>query len=238
MGGAKMINFIVCDDEKKYVDLIDQIITKVMMKNKVEYDIHKFYDYDKRFMDSVNKKLSFKVYVLDIETPTKSGIDVARIIRYKDVNSVIIFLTGHDELGETIIKDELLILTFINKFNDCEKRLTKALEKSLTVVKVKNIIKFKDCGTIYTIALEDILYITRDSAERKVIIATDYGKLLISKSLTYITKMLNDNFIQTHRACIVNKRRIVSYNKRKKKIMFDNGEDIDLISPKFEKNIW
>ena len=45
--------------------------------------------------------------------------------------------------------------------------------------------------------------------------------------------MLNDNFIQTHRACIVNKTRIVNYNKSKRLITFDTGEIIDLVSTRF-----
>ena len=46
--------------------------------------------------------------------------------------------------------------------------------------------------------------------------------------------MLDNNFIQTHRACIVNKKRIASYSKSKRIIMFDNGETVDIISSRFE----
>ena len=46
--------------------------------------------------------------------------------------------------------------------------------------------------------------------------------------------MLNDDFIQTHRACLVNKKRVVGYNKPKRVIMFDTGEKIDLVSTRFE----
>ena len=35
---------------------------------------------------------------------------MARKIREKDMESVIIFLTGHEELGMTILKDELFFL--------------------------------------------------------------------------------------------------------------------------------
>lgn len=50
----------------------------------------------------------------------------------------------------------------------------------------------------------------------------------------YLIDMLNDNFVKTHRACVVNTKRIASYNKPKRLITFDNGEVIDIISTRFE----
>lgn len=229
-----MINFIVCDDDKKYVEFICHIITKHMMKNKLEYKIHKFYDYDQSFINMVKSNLPYKIYILDIETPTRSGIDIARIIRNKDVDSIIIFLTGHQELSSVIIKNEFLFLSFINKFDDCEHRLIRALNRAFKVLKNKKRIQFKDCGTIYTIALEDILYITKDSVARKSIIKTDYSEIRVNKSLADLEAMLDERFVKTHRACLVNKKRIVSYNKPKRNIMFDNGEVIDIISTRFD----
>ncbi len=229
-----MINFVICDDDVKYRELVDKVITAYMMKNQIDYELHMFKDYDKSFMSMVTKKLSFKIYILDIETPTRSGIDVARIIRNKDVDSVIIFLTGHQELSQIVIKNEFLFLSFINKFDDCENRLEKAIDKSLKILKAKQTIRFKDNGIIYTIALDDILYITKDSVDRKSVIKTDYSEFKLNKSLGELSKMVNENFIQTHRACLVNTKRVVSFSKAKRMITFDTGEVIDLVSTRFE----
>ena len=232
-----MINFIICDDDKQYRKLVENVVTCYMMKNELEYKIHMFKDYNKEFLKIVESKLSFKIYILDIETPTRSGIDIARIIRNKDIDSVLIFLTGHQELSQIVIKNEFLFLSFINKFDNCEEHLEKAIAKALKILKQRKTVKFKDGGTTYTISLDDILYVTRESVERKCIIKTDYTTFKINKTLTEIKKLLTDNFIQTHRACIVNKTRVVSYNKPKKTIMFDNGETIDLVSYKYEKEL-
>lgn len=229
-----MINFIICDDEAKYLNFMKNTITNYMMKNDMEYKIHTFSDYDAKFMKMVESRLSFKVYILDIETPTRSGFDVARIIRNKDVDSIIIFLTGHQELSHIAVENEFLFLAFINKFVDCENRLNKALDKALKFLKVRKTIRFKDRGVIYTIALDDILYILKDNVARKCKLKTDYAEFNISKNLNTMMKMLDDNFIQTHRACIVNKNRVASFSKSKREITFDNGETIDVISSKFE----
>ena len=211
-----MIIFIICDDELNYLEFMSDNITKYMMKNELEYKIHKFNDYDNKFMSIVEKKMPFKIYILDIETPTKSGIDIARIIRNKDVDSIIIFLTGHQELSNVVIENEFLFLSFINKFDRCEERFEKALDKALKVLKVRKTIRFRDSGVTYTIALDDILFISKDSVSRKSILKTDYAEFKLSKNLNEVVKLLDENFIQTHRACIVNKKRVVGYSKSKR----------------------
>ena len=232
-----MLNFIICDDIRKDREMIESIVSKYMMKNQLEYKTHVFKDYDDKFLKIVNEKMPFKIYILDIETPTRSGIDIARIIRHKDVDSVLIFLTGHEELGNIVIKNDFVFLSFINKFDNCENRLIKALDKSLKMFKVRKTIRFKDNGILYSIPLDDILYITRDSIDRKCIIVTDYNEFKIGKNLNQIEEMLNDDFVKTHRACLMNKKRITSFNKAKRTVTFDNGSQSDLISTRFDKEL-
>ena len=232
-----MINFIICDDVKQYREMVEHIVDSYMMKNKLEYKTYVFEDYDNEFMKIVESKLSFKIYILDIEAPTRSGIDIARIIRTKDVDSVLIFLTGHQELGHVVMKNDFLFLSYINKFDNCEQRLTKSLDKALQMFKVKSIIKFKDHGVFYTIPQDDILYITRDSVERKCIIVTDYSEFHVGKSLSELEDMVNDNFVKTHRACLMNTKRILSFSKSQKEVVFDNGMTSDLISTRFDKEL-
>ena len=232
-----MINFIICDDVKQYRDMVEHIVDSYMMKNKIEYKTHIFDDYDSDFVKIVESKLSFKIYILDIETPTKSGIDIARLIRNKDVDSVLIFLTGHQELGHVVMKNDFLFLSYINKFDNCEQRLKKSLDKALQMLKVKSVIRFKDNGVIYTIPQDDILYITRDSIERKCIIVTDYSEFKVGKTLSELEEIVNDNFIKTHRACLMNTKRILSFSRSQKEVVFDNGMTSDLISTRFNKEL-
>lgn len=232
-----MINFIVCDDVKQYREKVKHIIDSYMMKNNLEFKTHVFEEYNSEFMKIVESKLPFKIYILDIETPNKSGIDIARIIRNKDIDSVLIFLTGHQELGNVVMKNDFLFLSYINKFDNCEKRLIKSFDKALKLFKVKSIIRFKDNGILYTIPQEDILYITRDSVERKCIIVTDYSEFHIGKSLAELESIVNKNFIKTHRACLINKKRIIGFNPTQREVIFDNGTKCNLISTRFDKEL-
>ena len=232
-----MINVIICDDNSKDRNNISKSVKNYMSKNKIECKIHIYEDYNKKFYEAVESKMPFKIYLLDIETPSKSGIDVAREIRRKDIDSVIMFLTAHEELGSVVLKNDLLFLSFINKFDDFENRLQKSLEKSLELLKQKNTIRFQDRSVLYTININDILYITKESFERKTIIKTDYTAFKINNPMHEIISMLDDRFFQTHRACYVNKDRVVKIDKIKRTITFDNNDTTDLLSEKYRREL-
>lgn len=232
-----MINIIICDDNKRDREKVVDIVSNFMERKKIEYKTYVFDDYNNKFNIIVESKIPFKIYLLDIETPTESGIDVARRIRKYDVDSVIIFLTGHEELGNIILKNDLMFLSFINKFDNFKNRLNNSLDKALDLLKTRNIIRINDRNVTYTIDLKDILYITKDSYERRTVIKTDYSEIRVNKSLTEIMAMLDDRFIQTHRACFINNERRVKIDKTDKIITFDNGESIDLLSDKYKKEV-
>lgn len=232
-----MINVIICDDNDKDRNNVNKIVEEFIKKNKKEYKIFTFNDYNKSFYAVAEAKMPFKIYLLDIETPSKSGIDVAREIRRKDINSVIIFLTAHEELGNIVLKNDLLFLSFINKFDDFQNRLNNSLEKSLDLLNKKNVIRFEDRNTLYTININDILYITKESFERKTVIVTDYGEFKVSKPMHEIISMLDDRFTQTHRACYINDDRKIKIDRAKRLIMFDTGKTIDLLSDKYKREL-
>lgn len=230
-----MINYIICDDNDIIRQNIEEIIGNIMMKNNFEYKIHSFSDYDRSFNKVLSNKLVNKIYILDIETPSESGINIARKIREHDIDSIIIFLTSHYELGSVLLEDEIMFLTFISKFNNMNERLESAIDKALHMLGKKQAIRFEDHGVLYTIPINDILYITHDSVSRKSIIKTDYTEFSISKSLSELVLMVDSRFIRTHRSCIANKNRIISIDKKKSTISFDNGSTIDLLSNNYKE---
>ncbi len=228
-----MINFVVCDDDKKYRDLVNNVILKYMMHNDMEYKVHEFNDYNDKFISVVKSSLPSKIYILDIEAPSKSGVDVARIIRKHDMNSIIIFLTSHQELGYQVLEEVTLFLTFINKFNDCENKLFNSLSDAFKVLNSKKMLKFKTGTVTNNVSTDNILYAIRDTEERKILIKTDYSEIKINISLKEFLDMAGPDFIQTHRACCINKNRVISADKSQRLITMDNGDVIDLVSTRF-----
>ncbi len=232
-----MINFIVVDDNKKFLDIMFDIITKTMMSNKFSYKTHCFVEYDSSFYDIMNSTLSNKIYILDIETREASGIDVARKIRKHDIDSIIIFATVHNEAGLVLLKDDLMFLNFICKFDDFENKLANSINKALEFIHHKVNIKFQDRGTIYTIPLSDILYITKESNDRKCIIKTVNNEFKVNLTLKEVIELCDNKLIQTHRSCFVNMDRVRMIDKRENVIIFDNGLSIDMLSSTYKKGI-
>ena len=232
-----MLNVVICDDNARDLEKITKIVDNFMTRNKYKHTKHIYNDYNADFMKLVKSKIPFRIYILDIETPTRSGIDVAREIRTKDLDSIIIFLTGHDELGRIVLQNDLMFLSFVNKFDNLEKRLNEVLYKAIDLTKMKRVIKIEDGRNTYIIDLNDILYLTKDTFTRKVTVKTDYSEYSIRLSLAKFSSMLDDRFVYTHRACIVNKARISRIDKRNKIIYFDTKEKIDLLSDKYRKEL-
>ena len=229
-----MINFIICDDKKEFIDEILNVIDKVMMNNIQAYEKHIYNEYGKDFINIMNSDLSWKIYILDIEVKDKSGIDIARKIREKDIESMIIFITAYyEKYLQDIIKSKFMFLDFINKQGNYKNELKLTLKDALKNIKKKNIIRFKSNGIIYTLSTDDILYICRDK-DRKCTIKTKSNEFTVSKTLIELYELLDQTFVYSHRACIVNIDRIEIYNKKEHTIIFDNGESIDLVSNKFK----
>ena len=232
-----MINFIICDDNDIVRKNIEETINRIMMKNDYNYKIHSYNDYNKKFLKDMELHLSNKIYILDIETPSNSGIDIARRIRQNDIDSIIIFLTSHYELGSVLLEDELMFLTFISKFNNQDERLNSAIKNAIKMIGKKQAVRFEDHGVLYTIPINDILYVTRDSVNRKSVIKTDYSEFKINKTISEFIDLLGEDFVQTHRSCLANKNRIRIMNKKANTITFDNGETIDLLSEIYKKEV-
>lgn len=229
-----MLEIIICDDDKEFLLKVENLVNKVMLKKDIDYKIFKFNDFDKKFIDKMNKKENPRIYILDIELPSCSGITIGRQIRKNDLESQIIFLTGHEELGSILLRKDVNFFAFINKFEDFEARLRKNIDLSLATLNKKKFLEIKDKKAYYRLSLDSILYITRDSVERKTIIYTDNNKHVINKPLKDIEIDLDDRFVKTHRACIINKNRLAELNYKEKEIIFDNGTKIDYLSKKYK----
>lgn len=227
----RTLDYILCDDNSIFLDKMKQLIDDYNFKYNINAYVHAFTSYGKEFYEKMYDSSPQKVYILDIETPTKSGLDVAREIRKFDYQSIIIFVSTHSDMARNISMDLLSVLTFIPKFDDFERRLLLAIHKIQELMKSKNKFIFKEKETTYHIHYDEILYITYDSEIRKSMIVTNDHIYEAPLSLKACYQRLNHEFKYSHRSCIVNKNRIKKSTK--KQIEFDNHKKINLISDMF-----
>ncbi len=235
-----MINFVICDDEKEFINKISYIIDKIFMDKEIdiEYRVSKFDKYNSKFENLIRDNNDSKIYILDIEMKDSiSGIDIARKIRKDDWNSIIIMVTSHSELGYEALKAQIMLLDFISKFDNYEYNLENILRKAIDKVDDKKIIEFKLYGISHRIYVDDILYITTDTVDRKCIIKTTYGDFQINRTINELMEELGHKFYLSHRSCLVNLDKIKLVDWKNNIIYFDNKDSINLLSRDKKKGL-
>ena len=231
------MEFVICDDEKVFRSNIRRVIDKVLMNQEYDYDVIEFSKFDPSFKKKIQES-THKIYILDIEIKDSiSGIDIARKIRENDWESIIIFVTSHNELGYQALKARIMLLDFISKYDDFENNLESILRKSLSLINSKKTIKFDSEGTSYIIHLSDILYIEKDTVDRKCIIKTTYNEILVNKTLNYMIQNLDDRFYLSHRSCLINTDKIRKIDWKNSVIYFESGISTSLLSRDRKKGL-
>ena len=232
-----MINFVVLEDNPHHRKKTKDIIFKYMMKNKYEFDILFFERETDTFIELVENHDSNYIYILDFELPNTTAIDVARRIRKKDWTSPIIVFTVNGGMAFDTFKQRLQILDFVNKQFEAEKNLHELFDICLKQLDVRENFKYKIGKVDYSIAFDKILYIYKDTVERKSVIVTDKNEYKISLNLIKVKELLNDDFIFTHKACIVNSKRVDAYVWSEGKVIFDNGKEAPFLSKTHKKEL-
>src|SRR5574344_1502525 len=180
--GEIMVRFVVLDDAKEFRKKVVNVIDTTMCSSDINYEIFEFEKYTKEFSDLINDTSIPKIYILDIEIPrSKSGIDISRKIREKDWESVIVLVTSHNELFYDAIKAQIMIMDFVSKFNNCEITLKQIIKKSINKLNKRKVLNFKEAGINHRVFIDDILYIEKDTVDRKCIIYTPYSTFAVNK---------------------------------------------------------
>lgn len=233
-----MINFIIVDDNCMWREQVSSIIDKIMIKTDFEYNKNIFDEYDEIFNKYMENNLENKIYILDIKTNKKNGLDIARKVRKEDNDAIIIFLTAYEEYSSKILKSMLEVFCLISKQDNVEEILQQGILEILNRLKTqKNMIKIEGNTSICAIPLSKVLYITMDSKKRKAIIKTDIRDITCKKTLKDFEKEYKDILVRTHKSCLVNINRTIDFDFKKQKIYFNNKTAVELLSKKYKDKI-
>ena len=235
-----MINFIICDDEEIFRNVIKEKIDHCMIKSMIEYKTHFFSCYDENFFNFVKNPNGFNVYFLDIQMPGIDGTDVARYIRYKlgDWNSLIIFVTNFSKYRNKVLTSRLDVLDYIKKSKKGYERLEVVISIVLSKYRnTDNCLAFEREHSVFKIRYRDIIFIERELNSKSCILYTASGEYKITKSLSEIEVLLDNRFLRTHRSAIINVDKVVEYNVKTNTVIFFTGETTDLVSRNKRKEL-
>lgn len=235
-----MINFIVCEDEdvlaNKYINEIDRF----MMRNDTEYKIHRFKGYTAEWEKFVKNEKDFKIYLLDIKTTNGSGIDAARRIReeFDDWVSMIMIISAYSEYRYEALGKRLMLVDFINKLDNCEKRLREALQICMKHYDKRfKSIKYNYHNVSYNIELRHILYIEKVQDSKICLIKTVSGDYYMPGSLSALSKELDKRFVKCSRSLYVNAEQVEHYDTKLNIVSFKNKEKLETVAREKRKEL-
>ncbi len=232
-----MVNFIIVEDNELHTKNTEKLIIKYMMKNKYEFEILSFNKETPELLEFINKNDQNNVYILDFELPNANALDISRKIRKNDWKSPIIILTAHGGMAFESFKQRLQILDFISKQYQANKNMLELFDICMRQLNVCKSLKFNYNYTDYNICFDKILYIYRETVERKIVIVTNTKEYKIRMNMKEIKNVLPEHFNFSHKACIINTKRVEAYDWKNCIIIFDNGMTADLLSKTHKKEL-
>lgn len=235
-----MLNFVLYDDEKHFLQRNKKIIDKCMMNCDYDYKYYLFDEYNDKFEKVIKNNLGLKVFLLDIEGKNKSGLDIVRLIRekYDDWCSVIIMITNHNEFKYDALSNRLYLMDFINKLDNWEELLTEDIKRIVSsYTNCSDCLTYEFNHSLKRIEFKNIIYIEKEKDSKKCIIHTLYGDHPIGGTICEVLEKLDSRFIKTSRSTIINIKQVSEYDKANNEIFFLNGETTTDISRLFKKEV-
>ena len=92
---------------------------------------------------SRKRKNEQKVYILDIELGDVSGLEIASEIRENDLESIIIFVTAHNECKNDVFYSRLLAIDYIPKDRLWADRFESTLEYTIKAINRRRVLAFE-----------------------------------------------------------------------------------------------
>lgn len=232
-----MLNIIIYEDNKIYMQKNINCINKALSSIEIDYRIKKFETYNEELNNLIKNHEIRKIYILDVEVNSKSGLEVASKIREEDWNSIIIFATAYEKYKNDVFYIRLMVLDFVCKYNGYEERLIDDIKAAISIIDKNRVFKFSYNHVIYRIPFDQICYIEKEPIIKRCIIHTLTNDFYIAGTLNGIMANLEGNFVRTHQSCIVNIDNAEKIDFSNNVIMFKNNIKTDMLTNKIKNEI-
>jgi two-component system LytT family response regulator len=216
----------VCDDEKIFREKVLQLLMQYKEENAISYDTA-FFSSGKELL---NYKESYFLVFLDIEMPGLNGLEVARRIKQKDKETIIVFLTSHPQMMQKAFEVRAFryLLKPVNK-----EELYKCLNAVLGELESETVLLQRD-GVNKIINLKKILYI--EAGTKNTIVRTEEGIYESKNNMAEWEDRLTDgSFFRCHKTYFVNlayvdeiqKEYATLYNKERVSVSRRNRKEFE-----------
>lgn len=221
-----MYRFAVCDDspaDRAYVTALIQEWSK-NRDTPVQMD---GYPSAEAFLFAYEENNAVDVLLLDIEMGDMSGVELAKRLRQMGAGLQIVFLTGYMEyIAEGY---DVEALHYLIKPVDREK-LNAVLDRAMERLKTReNAILLSLPGGVVRLPLYEIRYLEVMKNYVTLHAAEEYS---VKRSLSELTKELDESFYRIHRSYIVNLRFVKKITRTE--VTLKNGKTLPLSRKLYE----
>ncbi len=217
-----MIKIAICDDEEIYIKFIVKILEEYFMKNDTyDYQVDTFLNGE----EVKNTDVDYNIYLLDIEMPCVSGIDLKEYIENRGNGGNIVFVSNHDHHMIKLFGKN--VHAYIPK---------QELKHELPATLSKIIKKYIDSEIVYIvgdyIGVNDIIYISVNKGY--CTLHTRKKKYIYSINLVKLLEFIGSKKImKTHRSYAINLNYVEGMDNGN--VLLSTGDAIS-ISKKFIKD--
>ena len=221
----------ICEDQVIQIDLLNEQIKKWAKEKDIDILIDNFTTAE-AFLFEWSDYNKYDIVFLDIKLSKMSGIELSNIIREKNKNIDIVFVTGFFKYalhGYRVRALQYLLKPI--KENDLYYCLNSTLDR-ISNEDEKNSFILETPKKIIKLDYNEIYYFIMFSPY--IDIHTMSEKVTVRKNISDIEKMLpKEYFIRCHRSYIVNVKHIKSI--KKDNVLLENGVEIPISRGKYKE---
>ncbi|MBQ8519627.1 MAG: response regulator transcription factor [Agathobacter sp.] len=211
----------ICDDNIEFLKQIEEIVTHTYKELQVDITLSSFQSGQALLAEMQGKGAEIDMLLLDIDMPEISGLEVAKIVRETNNDSIIMFISSYENyVFDTF---EYNPFRFVRK-NRMKQELPIALraaEGSYQKNKKRYVVLRCDEGEV-RIEESEIMYF--EVVRRQIRICLSDGRVLHTwRTMKELQTELNaERFSKIHSGCVVNLKYVSGYTGND--ITLDNGE--------------
>ena len=126
-----VIRYAICDDEPALVEHISDVSESLLKDDHLVYELKKYSNSHEFYLD-IHDGVRFDIVLLDIEMPEHSGLEIAKLLKEKQPECLVIFLTSFKEYAVDAF--ELEIFRYIPK-DQLELRFGKYFMEAVNLIR-------------------------------------------------------------------------------------------------------
>lgn len=208
----------ICEDNSVEAEKISEIVYSVFNKNGIECEVSNFFtagEFD-------NSKIEYDLIFLDCKLPDDNGIEVARRLRDKGSDAVIIYVTAYGEY----VFDSFEVGAFRYLLKPIkEESLVKSIESFLKYFEKNQFIEIPTAHKSYVVQLSNIMYVEANN-KRSIVRLSDRTIDSTKAISTFQDEITSPAFFRTHRHFLLNMKYIADIENNV--VILTNGEKVEI----------